>query len=333
MYTAAFLSAFVGLTALTSVRAAILFHEEFKSIDHWVVSKNRSDYGKVEHSAGKFYADAEKSKGLRLTEDARFYALSTEFPAPISNDNKDLVLSFSVKHEQDLKCGGGYIKLLPKMDPSTFNGESGYWLMFGPDRCGYNNKVHVILHYNGTNHEWKKSPRYPEDKLTHVYTLHIASNNTYAFYLDGELKESGALEDDWDILPSKEISDPEDKKPSDWVDDVTIADPEDKKPDDWDKEPESIVDPDAKKPEDWSEEEDGKWEAPTIPNPAYKGPWKPRMIPNPAYKGPWEPRKIPNPEYKKTDLYKVSEPLVHVGIDVWQVESGSIYNDIIVVMM
>jgi calreticulin len=29
--------------------------------------------------------------------------------------------------------------------------------------------------------------------------------------------------------------------------------------------------------EDWDDEDDGEWEAPTIPNPEYKGEWKPKM--------------------------------------------------------
>ncbi|CCD16778.1 unnamed protein product [Trypanosoma congolense IL3000] len=323
--------ALLGLVAAATVQGTIYFHEKFTSINHWTPSKARSDYGKVELSAGKFFADAEKSKGLRLTEDARFYALSTPLPTPISNEKKDFVVSFSVKHEQGLRCGGGYIKLMPNMDPAEFKGETKYWLMFGPDRCGYNNKIHIIINYNNTNMEWKKHPRYPDDKLTHAYTLHIAPDNSYKFYLDGSPTEKGNLEDDWDFLPPKEIEDPEDKKPADWVDAKTIDDPEDKKPDDWDNEPETIVDPDAKKPDDWNDAEDGTWEAPMIPNPKSKGPWSPRKITNPAYKGPWAPRKIANPAYKSDpNLYMIPEPLTHVGIDVWQVESGSIYKDIVV---
>ena len=81
--------------------------------------------------------------------------------------------------------------------------------------------------------------------------------------------ESGSLETDWDMLPAKEILDPEAKKPEDWDDNETIADPEDVKPEDWDK-PEHIADPDAKKPEDWDDEMDGEWEAAMIDNPEYK---------------------------------------------------------------
>ena len=54
---------------------------------------------------------------------------------------------FSVKHEQKLDCGGGYIKLLPKSSKlDDFNGDTPYSIMFGPDICGYSTKkVHVIL--------------------------------------------------------------------------------------------------------------------------------------------------------------------------------------------
>jgi calreticulin len=40
--------------------------------------------------------------------------------------------------------------------------------------------------------------------------------------------------------------------------------------------PATIADPKAKKPKDWSDEDDGEWEAPTVPNPEYKGEWKPK---------------------------------------------------------
>ena len=35
-------------------------------------------------TAGKFYGDAEKDKGIQTSQDAKFYGLSTEFK-PISN--------------------------------------------------------------------------------------------------------------------------------------------------------------------------------------------------------------------------------------------------------
>ena len=37
------------------------------------------------------------------------------------------------------------------------------------------------------------------------------------------------------VNPPKEIDDPEDKKPADWVDEAKIDDPDASKPDDWDE--------------------------------------------------------------------------------------------------
>lgn len=323
--------AFMCLVA-SLASAKVYFHESFDNGNsNWVDSTSKSDYGKFTVTAGDFSGDEEINKGLKTSQDARFYASSVAMPETVSNEGKDLVVSLSVKHEQGLDCGGGYIKVMPEMDQKSFNGDSEYFLMFGPDKCGYNNKVHIIFNYKGKNLLWKKEPRYPDDKLTHVYTLVVKPDNTYALYIDQEQKESGSLEADWAFLEPKEIDDPEDKKPADWVDDAQMDDPEDKKPEDWDSEPEKIVDPDAKQPEDWDEEEDGKWEAPMVPNPKYKGAWSPKRIPNPAYKGAWKPKQIPNPKYEADDkLYMIRKPLSVIGIDVWQVKSGSIFDNIVI---
>merc|ERR1712129_247693 len=79
-----------------------------------------------------------------------------------------------------------------------------------------------------------------------------------------------------------------------------------------------IPDHEAKKPEDWDDEEDGEWE--------------PQMIPNPDYKGPWKHPMIANPEYATDDeLYAVcDEGCTHVGFELWQVKSGTLFDDIIV---
>merc|ERR1711991_1125656 len=107
--------------------------------------------------------------------------------------------------------------------------------------------------------------------------------------------------------------------------------PEDVKPDGYDDIPESIPDPDATKPDDWDDEEDGEWEAPMGDNPDYKGPWKPKMIDNPEYKGEWKHPQIPNPEYiEDPDLYMRCKDCTHVGFELWQVKSGTMFDDIIV---
>ena len=70
-----------------------------------------ADAGKFELTAGKFYGDAEKDKGIKTSQDAKFYAASAKFDKSFSNEEKPLVVQFTVKHEQNIDCGGGYVKL------------------------------------------------------------------------------------------------------------------------------------------------------------------------------------------------------------------------------
>ena len=69
-----------------------------------------------------------------------------------------------------------------------------------------------------------------------------------------------------------------------------------------------------------------------IDNPEFKGPWKPKMIDNPDYKGKWVHPKIPNPAYKyDEDMYKVcKDGCTHVGFELWQVKTGTLFDDILV---
>lgn len=42
-----------------------------------------------------------------------------------------------MKHEQEIDCGGGYLKVFDcKLDQKDMHGESPYEIMFGPDICG-----------------------------------------------------------------------------------------------------------------------------------------------------------------------------------------------------
>lgn len=74
------------------------------------MSKHKDDYGKWKLTAGKFYGDAEENKGIQTSQDARFYSISAKFDK-FNNEGKTLVVQFSVKHEQSIDCGGGYIKV------------------------------------------------------------------------------------------------------------------------------------------------------------------------------------------------------------------------------
>merc|ERR1712100_315411 len=146
--------------------------------------------------------------------------------------------------------------------------------------------------------------------------LHIKGDGTYEILLDGQSKASGNIVDAWDFEKPK-MDDPSDKKPSDWVDEEMMDDPEDKKPEGYDDIAKEIADPEATKPDDWDDEDDGEWEAP--------------MIDNPKFKGEWVDPEIDNPDFKDDkELYARCEKCEYVGFELWQVKSGTIFDDIIV---
>merc|ERR1712149_15071 len=155
---------------------------------------------------------------------------------------------------------------------------------------------------------------------SHVYRMTLKPDNTVRVDIDEEKIYEGSVKEDWEVLKPKEINDPDDKKPSDWVDDSMMDDPDDKR----------IVDADASKPDDWDDEEDGEWDAPMKDNPAYKGDWNVKRISNPAYKGIWEAKKIANPEYEDDDAIYKYDDFGFLGFDLWQVKGGAIFDNVII---
>ncbi|KAG4937295.1 hypothetical protein JHK85_052214 [Glycine max] len=251
----------------------------------WVKSDWKSSEGKAgsfKHTAGKWAGDPD-DKGIQTSSDAKHFAISAKIPE-FTNKNRTLVLQYSVKFEQEIECGGGYIKLLSGfVNQKKFGGDTPYM----PDA-------------------------------------------TYSVLVDNRERDSGSMYTDWDILPPRKIKDVKAKKPADWEEREYIEDPDDVKPEGYDSIPREIPDPNAKEPENWDEEEDGKWKPPKIPNPAYKGPWKRKKIKNPNYKGKWKTPWIDNPEFEDDpDLY-VLKPIKYVGIEVWQVKGGSVFDNVLI---
>jgi len=91
----------VGLTIFAeSTLGTVYFKEEFDTPDwesRWVQSEFAGkEWGKFEWTAGKFYGDDLKDKGIKTSQDARFYGLSTKFEEnKFDNEGKDLVIQFS----------------------------------------------------------------------------------------------------------------------------------------------------------------------------------------------------------------------------------------------
>ena len=355
-------------------------------MDGWMDASEETDRARwmyvLETNAGRAVAQMAKDSedyGLYLPKEAQHYGLSKPLEEAV-DPSKGFALQYEARQETGLSCGGAYLKFMnaESYDAETFNGDSAYSVMFGPDKCGATNKVHVIFKHKSPltgeveEKHLRHPPQMPNDEKVHLYTLAVKDDNTYALSIDGKEEKTGSLFEDFEppFNPPKEIDDPEDKKPEDWVDDAKMADPEAKKPDDWDEDaPASIPDEDAVKPddwlddepmeveddeavipEDWDVEEDGDWQPPMIPNPAcaevsgcgewvrpeksnpeYKGKWYPPMIDNPAYKGEWEPKQIPNPKY-----YEDKTPLANigkigaVGVEIWTMSSGLVIDNIAV---
>lgn len=302
--------------------------EEYAAQDVQWTSLDNTDHEPVIGIAG--------DRGLLLTKPAQRYA----FGHPLSFDHRDknLVVQYEVKFEKTLECGGAYIKLLRgDVDLKQLKSDTPYVIMFGPDRCGATDKVHFILqHQNPKTGMWEEkhltnAPQIKNDQLSHLYTLVIRTDNTFEILIDQESVRKGSLLEDFQpsINPPKEIDDPEDKKPEDWVDDEMIDDPEDTKPEDW-VEDKTIPDPNAKKPEDWDDEEDGEWVPPHVPNPDYVGEWRPRRIKNPAYKGVWKPRRIPNPNYFEDDHPHRIPAITALSVEIWTMQKNLFFDNFLI---
>lgn len=287
--------------------------------------------GKWVTAAGKWFRDKDEDRGIQTSEIMKFYGIAASFES-FSNEGKDLIVQYQAKYEKNLGCGGGYLKIGPKVDDLTTFGEpTPYNIMFGPDQCNADKRTHLIFNRRGKNYLKKSELPYKQEGagISHLYRLVLKPDGSVLVEVDQEKLYEGSLKDDWDMLTAREILDPDDKKPKGWAEDSFADDPKDKKPTDWVAE-KRIVDPDAKKPEEWDDEEDGAWEPPKVDNPAYKGEWVATRITNPAYKGVWEAKTIPNPDYEDDpELYKYTD-FGFVGFDVYQVKGGTIFDNILI---
>lgn len=105
--------------------------------------------------------------GLQTSQDAHFYALSSRF-ADFNNKDEPLVIQFTVKHEQSIDCGGGYIKLFPSdLKQEDMHGDSTYNIMFGEYFIN-----HLFLLMSILNLMWNQTSHVHldvQDDLTHTF--------------------------------------------------------------------------------------------------------------------------------------------------------------------
>ncbi|XP_032541801.1 calmegin isoform X3 [Chiroxiphia lanceolata] len=325
----------------------VYFTETFDGgLSGWVLSKTKKEDidDNIAKYDGRWEVEELKEntvpgdRGLVLKSVAKHHAISAMLTKPFIFDDKPLIVQYEVNFQKGIDCGGAYIKLLSSSDDLNleyFFDRTPYTIMFGPDKCGEDYKLHFIFrHKNPKTGEYdEKHAERPDvdlkkfylDKKTHLYTLVLKPDDTFEMLIDQTVVSKGSLLENMvpPVNPSKEIEDPSDKKPDDWDERPKIPDPNAVKPDDWDEdepskiedpdavkpegwlddEPEYVPDPNAKKPKDWDEEMDGEWEAPQIPNPKCEtapgcGRWVRPMKNNPKYKGKWRAPMIDNPNYQ-----------------------------------
>ena len=109
------------------------------------------------------------------------HAMAAALKDTIAVKDSTLVVQYEIKASEGVSCDGAYIKLLQKeavADLKKFDNTARYTIMFGPDKCGGNDKVHFILqHQNPVSKEWEEKHAndmpvsHLGDRKTHLYTL------------------------------------------------------------------------------------------------------------------------------------------------------------------
>jgi len=358
---------------------AVFFDTFQGGLGKWDSTSNPDFQGRfiIEKGSQNTHESMSEELELVVPDEARKYGLVATETIDLDTSN-GFVFQYEVRFHEGITCGGSYMKLLAVNTPAEeFDDKTRYSVMFGPDKCGTTNKVHFITQvFNPVSEEWaehhlKDAPKVETDKSTHLYTLVVKKGQQeYEILIDNVSKKKGTFADDFDppFQPEKEIKDPDDEKPEDWVDDEKMDDPEAEKPDDWDEdaprqildpdaekpecwhddEPDEVPDPEAVKPEGWDDEDDGEfeapivsnpicteecgcgeWEHPMIANPDYKGKWTAPQIDNPDYIGEWEPRTITNPAYY---VHKPEDRRISdikgLAIDIWTMSKDVGFDNI-----
>ncbi|KAM8939084.1 calmegin isoform 2-T2 [Pelodytes ibericus] len=326
----------------------VFFTETFDdgTLDGWVLSRTMKEDADEEIAKydGSWAAEElienklSGDMGLVLKSVARHHAISAKLNKPFTFDNKPLIIQYEVNFQDGIDCGGAYIKLLSdshNLKLEEFHDRTPYTIMFGPDKCGEDYKLHFIFRHKNPvigdyDEKHAKRPevdlkKYFNDKKTHLYTLVLKPDNTYEMLIDQTVVGQGSLLEDVipPLNPPKEIDDPKDKKPNEWDERAKIPDPNAIEPEEWDEggpvqiedlnaekpegwlddEPHFIPDPNAQRPSDWNDDMDGVWEAPMVHNSKCEsapgcGEWIRPMIDNPDYRGKWKPPLIENPSYQ-----------------------------------
>ena len=264
-------------------------------------------------------------------EDNKYYCMSCDIGETFSNLGKDLIIAYTVKNQNKVQKSGAYIKLWPEgIDQEQINGDTPWYVMFGPDHNGkLNDMLKCAIRYRNRMFEQKSHHSSPSDDDTYLHTLVIHPDWTFEIHLNDQLERKANMEDEFDFVRPRLIPDPNAKKPADWCDEPEIYDPTVRKPLDWDQ-PMVIDDPLDEPPDDWNETLSGPYKPRRIPNPRYKGTWYAPIIPNPLYRGKWEAPLVPNPLFEQEKDTYAFQKIRYVGFDIWVEQCGILFDKIFI---
>lgn len=140
------------------------FDDPEKSEGKWIKSKARKDdtaeeiakYDGVWNFESPERIVWKNDLGLVLKSKAKHAAISSKLHKKFIFNDKPLVVQYEVTMQNIQDCGGSYIKLLSDgkstSDLTQFNDKTPYTIMFGPDKCGNDIKLHFIFrHINPIN--------------------------------------------------------------------------------------------------------------------------------------------------------------------------------------
>ncbi|RYR16605.1 hypothetical protein Ahy_B04g073638 isoform C [Arachis hypogaea] len=113
-------------------------------------------------------------KGIQTSNDAKHFAISAKIPE-FTYKNRTLVLQYSIKFEQDIKCGGGYIKLLSGfVNQKKFGSDTPYRYMWNRHKEA---PCHILI---------------PGSKLSHQEGP-ATLDASYSVLIDNRERDSGSI--------------------------------------------------------------------------------------------------------------------------------------------
>ncbi|XP_062332506.1 calmegin [Osmerus eperlanus] len=151
------------------------------------------------------------NKALVMKSSGRHHAVAAYLHTPFHFRNSPLCLQYEVMFMEGVECSGAYIKLLSLSDQlrlSQFSDVTPYSVMFGPDMCGGNHKMHLIVTVTDPHTGQRQQRHAPQpdgdlkgyftDRKSHLYTLRLFPDGKYEILIDLSLISEGILQTDMD---------------------------------------------------------------------------------------------------------------------------------------